>query len=495
MANYTMSDRVNFIRGIIGDVTRVSNETGISLEFMLAQVALETGWGTKVLSGTNNLFNIKADSSWTGPTATFTVREYINGKWVDVESKFRVYSSYEESINNWLDFLQSNPRYNKVFDPDVKGDLNKIAQAMEDAGYATDPMYAEKIIATAKGPTMRRALFYYDNACWTNPYNPWVDNIFNNMSKLFSTASVTTSPIALDLNGDGIATTNVKDGAYFDHDGNGFAEQTGWVNSDDGLLVMDRNGDGVINDGKELFGNQTILNNGTKASNGFQALSELDENKDGKIDANDSAFSQLKIWQDIDGDGYSSADELFTLDELGIQSINTGYTDTNITDANGNTIKQTGSFTKSDGSTGDASDVWFKTDNMYTIANEWVDVPEDIAELPDLQGYGNVYDLQQAMVRDTSGELKSLVEQFMNETDAETRRALIIPILYKWTGVENIDPLSRAATRIYGNVIKNHARSPLSFRTGDRNKRQVIGYRRRSTTRRAIGENMLKLAD
>lgn len=62
-----------------------------------------------------------------------------------------------------------------------------------------------------------------------------------------------------------------------------------------------------------------------------------------------------------------------------------------------------GSFTKTDGTTGTATDVWFQSDNAYTIATEWLDVPPEIAALPDLQGYGNVYDLQQAMVRDASG--------------------------------------------------------------------------------------------
>ena len=433
MANCTMNDKINFIRSIIKDVVRVSNETGISMDFILAQVALETGWGAKVFSGTNNLFNIKADSAWTGPTATFTVPEFINGEWGRVKSDFRVYNSYEESIEDWLNFLQSNPRYQGVFDPDVKGDLKKIAKAMKDAGYATDPKYAQKIIATAKGPTMRRALYYYDNACHTDPYSP--------DRNLFTTATTTRSPLAIDIDGDGIETVSLADGTYFDHDANGFAEQTGWAASDDGLLVRDINNDGIINDGKELFGDQTILSNGQKASNGFQALSELDENKDGKIDTNDSAYSQLKIWQDVDGDGYSSSDELISLSDAGVASINTGYTNTNITDANGNTIKQAGSFTKSDGTTGNASDVWFQTDNMYTIANEWLDVPEDIAALPDLQGYGNVYDLQQSMIRaDESGELKSLVEQFMNETDSDARHSLITQILYKWTGVENVDP-------------------------------------------------------
>jgi hypothetical protein len=99
-------------------------------------------------------------------------------------------------------------------------------------------------------------------------------------------------PLVLDLDGDGVETVSASNGAYFDHDGNGFAERSGWVSSDDGLLVFDKNGDGIVNDGKELFGDQTILEDGTKASHGFQALTDLDDNQDGKIDANDAAFSQ-----------------------------------------------------------------------------------------------------------------------------------------------------------------------------------------------------------
>jgi hypothetical protein len=109
---------------------------------------------------------------------------------------------------------------------------------------------------------------------------------------LFPDAREEISPIILDLDGDGIETTNVKDGAYFDHDGNGFAEQTGWAGADDGLLVFDRDGNGTIDSGKELFGSETILSDGSKASNGFEALAELDDNHDGKIDASDAAFAR-----------------------------------------------------------------------------------------------------------------------------------------------------------------------------------------------------------
>ncbi|MFA5385841.1 MAG: hypothetical protein WC364_14495, partial [Eubacteriales bacterium] len=285
----------------------------------------------------------------------------------------------------------------------------------------------------------------------------------DDLKDLVGDASRTKSPLALDLDGDGIETTILGYETYFDHDANGFAERTSWISPDDGLLVMDRNGNGNIESGTELFGNQTILSNGTKAANGFQALAELDDNKDGKIDSNDAAYAHLKIWQDLNGDGwvnydedengYAITDELKTLSELGIQSIGTGYTDTNITDANGNIIKQTGTFTWADDSTGNTADVWFQTDNMRTVANEWLDVPDDIVALPDLFGYGNIYDLHQTMVRDESGQLKALVDQFVAETDAAARHALVIQILYHWAGVEDVDPLSRAATRIYGNAI------------------------------------------
>jgi hypothetical protein len=163
------------------------------------------------------------------------------------------------------------------------------------------------------------------------PKDPDEDPLYPHRDK-FPDAREEISPVILDLDGDGVETIASGDGAYFDHDGNGFAEQTGWAASDDGILVMDRNNDGIINDGRELFGSETILSNGQRASNGFEALSELDDNHDGKIDASDAAFANLKVWQDIDGDGYSTSDELKSLSELGIESINTGYATTEQTD-------------------------------------------------------------------------------------------------------------------------------------------------------------------
>ncbi len=101
-----------------------------------------------------------------------------------------------------------------------------------------------------------------------------------------------TSPLVLDLDGDGVEAGAV---VQFDHEGDGFMEATRWANQDNGVLVWDRNGDGVINDGSEVFGNNTALDNGKKAAHGFAALAELDSNGDGVITAADNNFAAIRV--------------------------------------------------------------------------------------------------------------------------------------------------------------------------------------------------------
>ncbi|MBI5251732.1 MAG: hypothetical protein HY912_19745 [Desulfomonile tiedjei] len=245
-------------------------------------------------------------------------------------------------------------------------------------------------------------------------------------------------PLVLDLNGDGVQTTNVRGLTYFDSNGDGFYERTGWVDWHDGLLVMDRNGDGVINDGKELFGDQTILRNGRCATTGFEALADLDSNNDGRIDASDAAFAQLRVLKYSDEQGNTSQRGfLYSLSELGIKSINLNSTIASVTDDQGNTLNRDGSFELTDGTIRQLAEYSFQSDPTLTIATEWLAVPDDIAALADLPGYGTVYTLHQAMVRDSSGQLKSLVEQFVSATDRDSRATLMEKILFKWTGTHS----------------------------------------------------------
>lgn len=92
-----------------------------------------------------------------------------------------------------------------------------------------------------------------------------IDLIKNSIKSAFATAEVQTSPLILDLDGDGVETIGTNSGVYFDHANDGFKENTGWVGKDDGLLVRDINGNGQIDNGTELFGNNSVLSNGKKA--------------------------------------------------------------------------------------------------------------------------------------------------------------------------------------------------------------------------------------
>lgn len=162
--SYTYEDKLNFIVDIYCPIRKVSFETGMSWKTMLAQAAQETGWGEKVLPGTNNIFNIKLDSKWKGKTKVFRVWEGKKSSGRYENSKFPVFDTQEEAIYDRVNFLKRNPRYSKIFSKDILGNFEKEVQALEDAGYAThadektgELIYAELLIAVF-GPTMRKAI-------------------------------------------------------------------------------------------------------------------------------------------------------------------------------------------------------------------------------------------------------------------------------------------------------------------------------------------------
>ena len=279
------------------------------------------------------------------------------------------------------------------------------------------------------------------------------DNPIQRIKKKTKCAEDIPSPIMLDLDGDGVGTAELEGGAYFDHAADGFAEMTAWVGSGDGLLVRDINGNGSIDSGRELFGSETQLVNGSKAANGFEALRELDTNSDGVIDANDAAFAELRVWKDSDGNGRTDTGELFTFEDVGVRSINVAFSDSSLVDEQGNEHRQVGSYTTTDGQTRAATDVWVQTNTLYRVPTESVAVPTDVGALPDVQGYGQVRDLRQAMAMDATGELKAMVTAFTQAATPEDRDALVTQIIYRWAGVQDVNPTSRASRMIYGNAI------------------------------------------
>jgi len=156
------------------------------------------------------------------------------------------------------------------------------------------------------------------------------------------------SPILIDLEGNGYHLTGLAGGVHFDLDADGQAEATSWTqNGGDAFLCLDRNGNGVIESGKELFGNFTPLSNGNTAHNGYEALAEYDQpalggNGNGWIDADDAIWPFLRLWADDNHDGISQSHELSTLDAAGIVRIDTHYFTSRHRDQYGNLFRYRG---------------------------------------------------------------------------------------------------------------------------------------------------------
>ena len=288
------------------------------------------------------------------------------------------------------------------------------------------------------------------------------------------------SPLILDLDGDGVEADGL---AYFDHEGDGWGELSRWAGEDDGVLVWDRNRDGVINDGSELFGNNTVLRDGGTAKDGFAALSDLDDNGDGVIDGKDGVWVDLRVmrWTDANGDGVRQDGEsvLVTLGSLGIGSLGTDYVESSRVDGSGNEHRQVGSFSKTDGTTGTMTDVWLMTSPAMSSYDR-TGIPVHsvaVGSLPDVSGGGRVYGLHDAMAlddaKDGSGNscllppyygggrtevrsLREMVSSFV-ATDAEgdprldrsARLALAEQILLRWAGAEGVRAQDYGADELF----------------------------------------------
>lgn len=138
-----------FIAALKGAAMASQLTTKIPASFVIADAALESGWGDSYLTvRAMNCFGVKADASWKGDVVYWRTREYEGGKWVFVTAPFRKYADWTQSLNDHANFLLTNERYKDCF-KFTDGEL--FATAVAEAGYATDPNYASKIIAIITG--------------------------------------------------------------------------------------------------------------------------------------------------------------------------------------------------------------------------------------------------------------------------------------------------------------------------------------------------------
>ena len=158
-----LSQTGDFVNRIGSHAVDAARSIGVRPQFMVGQAALESGWGKHEIrnadgSGTHNLFGVKAGRGWNGPSVEKTTTEYVNGVAHKTTAKFRVYASYGEAFKDYAKLIGGNPRYAGVMAQ--AQDAQGFARGLQQAGYATDPSYADKLVRVINSTTMRQSLAY-----------------------------------------------------------------------------------------------------------------------------------------------------------------------------------------------------------------------------------------------------------------------------------------------------------------------------------------------
>lgn len=157
--SFTSADE--FVSTLYPMAKSIEQETGIDARFLLAQSALETGWGKHMIANSGekpsfNLFGIKADARWPGASVDITTTEYREGRPMKEKAAFRAYPSYEESFRDYVDFIKTNSRYSEAVE--VMQDPEQFIEQLHKAGYATDPAYSEKVQRIFNSDLLQSAL-------------------------------------------------------------------------------------------------------------------------------------------------------------------------------------------------------------------------------------------------------------------------------------------------------------------------------------------------
>ncbi len=327
----------------------------------------------------------------------------------------------------WVNQFGGNPNgfYDNINNYNTLGDIvhkwdTQIGSKINVMGSSFGPVPDELEPLIAWGSPALKAYYLYDQHGidqFVRLFSGTTDNrpgywdtygprIKDAISSLYTSAQTWTPrrdplTLTLDLNADGLETValNPTNPIYFDHDGDGVTTATGWISPDDGFLALDRNGNSTIDSGRELFGDNTPLSGGGTAANGYAALADLDSNGDGVINSNDAQFANLRIWQDLNQNGISESNELSTLAQKNIVSINTASTLHSQVLADGNRIADLGSYTKDTGETdttasGSAADVDLSENTFYSNFTDTVPLTPEAQALPNMQGSGAIPDIK-----------------------------------------------------------------------------------------------------
>ena len=396
--------------------------TYLSMVLSVGSVCLNTG--TKIIS--DHLAEIEKYSKLLDPNYNEYEENYNNMKNSLVECGATL-----EQAQQFVDYYRTIEAAMKEAGYDTQGiggELDKYQEAIND-GWEKYADYQEK----------------FDNAPpYANPDDTADDGVGGAAGDTGNAEGAKVDPLILDLNKDGFDIETKKFGAHFDLNCDGFAEKINWTRKD-AILALDKNHNGLIDDGGEVFGDFHLLADGSKAKNGFEALAQYDTNGDGVIDENDEIFDQLRLWVDENGDGVSDQGELKSLKDMNIKAINLDYDYVNQPTGTEALIGNVATFVYEDDTVGNIGEMWVSSDLYDAIEKVIVGVTDMTDGLPNVRSYGKVNSLHAAIALDETGKLKSLVEDFVSEADNETRLAIVEDILHFICHTEDIENGSRGA--------------------------------------------------
>ena len=276
------------------------------------------------------------------------------------------------------------------------------------------------------------------NPCHKKPISKVTCDQLDEMIDVIKKYMINTyDPIVLDLNGDGKISINKRtdSGVYFDYLGDGTSIKTSWVGKEDGILVFDKNNDGKINDGSELLGNFTQKSDGSTTKHGYDALSLLDSNKDGVIDAKDEGFVNLKVWQDANSNGIVDEGEMKKLSELNISSLNLTHQTENKNLEDRNKITHVGSYTMTDGSSRTMADIEFSvlpSDSKVKVDEKYI---KNHITGVNVGGTGRLADL--AIAANISSDLSGLLCMYDMLDSKEKQMGILDELLYEWAKTDS----------------------------------------------------------
>lgn len=250
-------------------------------------------------------------------------------------------------------------------------------------------------------------------------------------------------PLIIDANREGkIETIGLDKEVFFDLDANGFAENTAWAGKNEGFLALDLDGSGFIENGRELFGDETYKADGIKATSGFDALSQYDENGDKIIDENDTIYDRLLLWIDSNSNGFSDKGELISIKDADIKSISVEFDEImgESDPETGVKVTHKSSVSFNEGDPVEISEHWF---DVSTVESKDLHDFGDGSSMTGVDSFGSIMTLNNAIMADTTGELMTMVETFKHSSDFIEKRILIKKILYFLGDVNEIAPDSR----------------------------------------------------